>query len=49
MVFSMYKKFKNIVDLTLDIGCNKGCNIKHDYSSEDNSPYKKEIIRRKKC
>ena len=46
--FQCIKKFKNIVDLALDIDCNKGCNIKHDYSSEDNSPYKKEIIRREK-
>ena len=42
------KKFKNIVDLTLDVDCNKGCDIKHDFSSEDNSPYKKEKIRREK-
>ncbi len=41
-------KFKNIVELDLDIGCNKGCDIKHDYSSEDNSPYQKEKRRREK-
>ncbi len=41
-------KFKNIVELDLDIGCNKGCDTKHDYSSEDNSPYQKEKIRREK-
>ena len=41
-------KFKNIVELDLDIGCNKGCDTKHDYSSEDNSPYQKEKRRREK-
>ena len=41
-------KFKNIVELDLDIGCNKGCDIKHDYSYEDNSPYRKEKRRREK-
>ena len=41
-------KFKNIVELDLDIGCNKGCDTKHDYSSEDNSPYQKEKKRREK-
>ena len=41
-------KFKNIVELDLDIGCNKGCDITHDYSSKDNSLYQKEIRKREK-
>jgi len=41
-------KFKNIVKLDLDMDCNKGCDIKHDYSSEDNSLYQIERNRREK-
>ncbi len=41
-------KFKNIYFLKLEIDCNKGCDIEHEYSSDDNSLYQKEKIKREK-
>ena len=41
-------KFKNIENLKLEIDCNKGCDIKYEYSSDNNSLYQKEKIKREK-
>ena len=41
-------KFKNIENLKLEIDCNKGCDIKYEYSSDNNSLYRKEKIKREK-
>ena len=40
-------KFKKIKKIRLSASCN-GCEIKHDYESDYNSPYQKEIRRREK-